>query len=62
MKPETLPTLKAYQKWRTHADENIPDDSPAYPANVTAALDDAIAELEKLEKVAQGEVVWRSKG
>jgi hypothetical protein len=52
MKPETLPTLKAFQKWRLGETDEMPGDDATYPKRLTAALDDAIATLERLKKAS----------
>lgn len=48
MKPDTLQILKAFQKWRLGETDEMPGDDATYPKQLTAALDDAIAELEKI--------------
>ena len=48
MKPETLPTLKAFQKWRLGETAEMPGDAASSPKQFPGALDDAIAELEKI--------------
>lgn len=47
MKPDTLPYLLKFQSWRRGEDDRTMEEAGITPALTTAALDDAIAELEK---------------
>jgi hypothetical protein len=47
MKPDTLQILRDFQKWRLGETDEMPGDDATYPKQLTGALDDAIAELEK---------------